>query len=245
VYFLDGRRVGDFSVRHARVHLDVGVQNKFGEVRLGGFAGRLEADEDFGVVTAIEDVRETQVGFTGSITFDQIDSPGFAREGVLARLTTFGTLEEMGSDSEYNRTELLLLGAKTWGKHSLQLAVYGGANLYGRTPAYDPFLLGGFLRGSGYRMDELLGEEVALGRAVYTYQIGALPPPLGRGVFLGGSLEATRATLGVDVDGNAELRPSASLFVGADTFLGPVYLGWGRAFGAQGGNQIYLLLGSP
>jgi hypothetical protein len=33
--------------------------------------------------------------------------------------------------------------------------------------------------------------------------------------------------------------------MGADTFLGPFYVAWGEAFGAQGGGQFYLLLGSP
>lgn len=246
VYFIDESRVGDTVNSYARAHLDAGVQNKYGQLRFGPFAGQLKSDPDFGVLNPlIEGANVTQVGYTGSITFDQIDSPAFARDGVLARVSTFGTSESLGSQDDYNKTELFLLGAKAFGKHSIQLAGYVGQTLYGDLPDYDPFQLGGFLRGSGYQMDELIGENVFLGRAVYTYQVGSLPPAIGRGVYLGGSAEITRASLGIEVEGDATYRPSASLFVGVDTFLGPLYLAYGQAFGAQDGYQFYLLLGSP
>jgi len=247
VYFIDESRIGDIRVTYARAHVDAGVQNKYGELRLGPFIGQLNSDPDFGVLNNVlgDEQNVTQVGYTGSMTFDQIDNPGFARDGVFASISTFGTSESLGSQDEYNKTELFALGAKTFGKHSVQLAGYVGRTLYGELPAYDPFQLGGFLWGSGYQMDELISDNVLMGRAVYTYQIGSLPNPIGRGIYLGGSAEVTKATLGVDIEGADEYRPSASLFLGADTFLGPFYLAFGQAFGAQAGYEFYLLLGSP
>ena len=245
VYYLSGRRIGDYRVEHARAHLDFGVQNKYGEVRLGAFAGKLNAEEDFGILTFVPDYDLTQVGYNVQVTFDQIDSPSFGRNGVLAQLSSFGTVGDWGSEDEYNKTELLLLGAKSVGNHAVQLAGYVGESLSGDLPNYDPFLLGGFLRGSGYRMDELVGNSVAMARAVYSYKIASLPPPLGRGVYLGGSIEATRASLGINLDSDKKIRPSASIFVGADTFLGPAYLAFGHAFSDDNPNAIYLLLGTP
>lgn len=245
VYYLDGDRVGDYRVSHARVHLDVGAQNKFGEVRVGAFAGRLKADEDFGVIPGIPDYDRDQVGYTGRIVFDQIDDPNVARDGFLAQLSTFGTVDGWGSDDNYNKTELLLVGAKTFGAHALQLAGYWGDNLDGEIPPYDPFLLGGFLRGSGYRMDELQGNEVAMVRGVYSYKLAALPPPLGEGIYVGGSLEATRAALGIDPRTQKDVRPSASLFIAADTFLGPAYFAWGKAFEDGSPDAFYLVIGRP
>ena len=245
VYYLSGRRIGDYRVEHARAHLDFGVQNKYGEVRLGAFAGKLNAEEDFGILTFVPDYDLTQVGYNVQVTFDQIDSPSFERNGVLAQLSSFGTVGDWGSEDEYNKTELLLLGAKSVGNHAVQLAGYVGESLSGDLPNYDPFLLGGFLRGSGYRMDELVGNSVAMARAVYSYKIASLPPPLGRGVYLGGSIEATRASLGINLDSDKKIRPSASIFVGADTFLGPAYLAFGHAFSDDNPNAIYLLLGTP
>ncbi|MFM1891878.1 MAG: hypothetical protein RLZ44_955, partial [Pseudomonadota bacterium] len=245
VFYLDGNRVGDYRVSHARAHLDLALQNKYGELRLGVFGGHLSADEDFGVIPGVPDFDLTQVGYTGQLTFDQIDSPYFGRNGVLARLSAFGTVGSWGSDDDYTRVELFLMAAKAFDRHALQVAAYHGDTLRGRLPPYDPFLLGGFLRGSGYRMDELLGDQVSMVRGVYSYMLAALPPPLGRGVYAGGSIEATRASVGLPTVVNDEVRPSASLFIGADTFLGPVYLAWGHAFADDQPDALYLLLGAP
>jgi len=245
VYFLDGNRIGDYRTSTARVHLDVGAQNKYGEIRLGALAGHLEANADFGLLPVLPDYNLTQVGYNVRAVFDQIDSPSFARNGVLAEFRSFGTFNDWGSDDEYNKTDILLMGAKAIDRHALQFAAYYGTSLAGDIPTYDPFLLGGFLRGSGYRMDELVGDNVALLRTVYTYKMTSLPPLLGRGVYLGGSLEATRGSLGIDINSEKEIRPSASIFIGADTFLGPAYLAWGHAFAHDHPNALYLLLGAP
>ena len=146
-------------------------------------------------------------------------------------------------DGVYTKADLTAMAVKTWGSHTLQLAGYYGDTTHGRTPIYDPFLLGGFLRGSGYRMDELFGASVALLRAVYAHRVAALPNPFGSGVYVGGSLEATRASTGVDV-ANAT-RSSASAFVGIDTILGPVYVAFGQALSGQRPHSLYLILGAP
>jgi NTE family protein len=245
VYFLDGRRVGSFQVQTARAHLDFGAQNKFGELRAGLFSGRLRAEEDFGTLTFIPDFDVRQAGYTLGLVLDQIDNPGFPRDGLLVSLKSFGTVAGWGSDDEYNRTELLALGARSWGAHVLQLAGYWGDTLHGELPPYDPFFLGGFLRGSGYRMDELIGNRAGLARAVYSYRLASLPPQIGSGFYVGGSLEATRAVLGADPAADARVRPSASVFVAADTKLGPAYVAIGQALSDGRPRTVYFMLGTP
>ncbi len=245
VYFLDGRRVGEYRVKTARLHGDFGVQNKYGELRLGAFVGRLRAKEDFGVLDVAPNFNLSQAGYTASATYDQIDNPQFGRNGVLATLRTFGTFHTTDPEGNYNKTELFAMGAKTWGRHTLQLAAYHGDVLSGEAKNYDPFFLGGFLWGSGYRMDELLGTSASLVRIVYANRFATLPRPLGSGIYFGGSLEATRASLGVDLEADAKFRPSLSIFVGADTFLGPAYLGWGQGLSDDRPGSLYFMLGSP
>lgn len=244
-YYLNGNRIGEYRVKFARAHLDAGLQNKFGELRFGVFAGRLKANENFGLFPLAPDFNRTQVGYAVSATYDQIDSPRFPRDGLLAAFKSFGTLGAWGSEDNYNRSELLLMGARSLGKHAVQVAGYFGDTLYGELPPYDPFLLGGFLRGSGYQMDQLVGTRVGLARAVYSYELASLPSILGRGVYLGGSLEATHAALGADLDASAQIRPSASLFLGADTSLGPVFLSWGQALSDDDPGTLYFMLGTP
>lgn len=244
-YYADGNRIGDYRVRYARGHLDLGFGNQFGELRLGAFGGYLKASEDFGLIPFASDFSRTQVGYTASAIYDQIDSVRFPRDGLLAGLRSFGTLGSWGSQDDYNKTDLLVTGALSRGKHALQLTGYLGGTLYGDLPPYDPYQLGGFLRGSGYLMDELIGDRVGLLRAVYSYELATLPSVLGRGVYLGGSIEGTQATLGLGLDEGGNLRPSASLFIGADTFLGPAFLAWGQAFGVDKAGTLYFMLGMP
>jgi NTE family protein len=241
VYFLDGRRVGDYRVSQARAHVDLGFQNKFGEIRAGLFAGVLDADEDFGFLPFAEDINVRQVGYTASIVYDQIDDPKFPRNGWFASLKTFGTDEGLGSQDEYNRTEVMAVGAISGERHGMHAAVYYGQTLVGDLPPYDPFLLGGFLRGSGFRMDELVGNRAGFARAVYSYRLAKLPPQLGSGVFVGGSLEGTYNR----IDTISDSRPSASVFIGAETALGPIFLGLGQAFGDDSSTAVYLMLGNP
>ncbi len=245
VYFRDGDHIGDYRVTTSRIHLDLGSQNKYGEVRLGVFTGHLNAQEHFGGIDIVPEYSLNQTGYTARVIFDQIDDPNFGYNGVLAMLNSQGTNRGWGSDDEYNKTELFLMGAKSFGKHSFEVSGYVGRTLRGELPAYDPFLLGGFLRGSGYRMDELLGDRVDLLRSVYSYKIAALPPPLGRGVYLGGSLEATRGALNSTFSTDTRIRNSASLFIAADTFLGPAYLAWGQVLSGDPEGTLYLMIGRP
>jgi NTE family protein len=70
-----------------------------------------------------------------------------------------------------------------------------------------------------------------------------LPDLLGSGVYLGGSLEAGRIKSRFDGQPDDNTKYSASIFLAADTFLGPAYLGLG---GAPGGRwNVYLILGAP
>lgn len=244
VFYFNARRVGEYRVRYARAHLDLGTQNKYGELRLGPYTGRVKADEDFGTFTLAPNIDKRQTGYAASAIYDQIDDPQFPRDGFLASLKTLGAVESWGSEVNYNKTEQLVIAATRFDQHALQLAAYVGRT-YGTLPEYDPLLLGGFLRGSGYRMDEFIGVRMDLVRTVYTYQFAALPPQIGRGLYFGGSLEAFRSAQGVVESEDRKIRSSASVFVGADTILGPLYLAWGQGLSEERPGALYILLGRP
>jgi len=245
VFFLDGKRIGQLDVQTARGHLDVGLQNKFGEIRFGVFGGRLQTTEDFGLVSLVPDEDLSQAGYVFSAVFDQIDSPHLPQDGLLVSFRSFNTLKSWGSDDDYNKTELFAMGAKSFGRHALQLAGYYGDSLRGELPIYDVFFLGGFQRGSGYGMDELVGNDVRMARGVYTYKLDTLPGKLGRGVYAGGSLEATRGAVGLDPNTKQQVRSSMSLFLGADTIFGTAYLAFGQALSGDRPHTFYLMFGTP
>jgi NTE family protein len=73
-------------------------------------------------------------------------------------------------------------------------------------------------------------------------QIGAMPA-FGRGIYLGGSLEAGKVYGGATVLEFDRSVLGGSLFLGLDTSIGPLYLGAGRASGRN--HSAYLYLGRP
>ena len=73
-------------------------------------------------------------------------------------------------------------------------------------------------------------------------KIGEMPA-FGRGIYVGGSLEAGR-TDSPNNNTSPERRVyAASVFLGLDTSIGPFYLGYGHATGSR--RSAYLFLGRP
>ena len=87
----------------------------------------------------------------------------------------------------------------------------------------------------------MLGERLTYGRFVYSYKLAE--QRLFEGIYAGMSLEAGRMEKPL-VPGNATgLLKSTAAFLGFDTPLGPLYLGYGWA--ADGSRSGYLYLGRP
>lgn len=78
---------------------------------------------------------------------------------------------------------------------------------------------------------------------IYLQRVGNLPSVLGNGWYVGVSLEGGNvwdSTQNISAHG---LQYGSALFVGADTALGPVYLGTG--FSQSGHQTFYLYIGLP
>jgi NTE family protein len=110
-------------------------------------------------------------------------------------------------------------------------------------PSYDAFTLGGPLRLSGYRIDEFSGRDMAFGRLMYYKRAVHLPDLVGSGVYVGASLEAGRMSKQYVGTPSTGTILSGSAFLGAATFLGPLYFGLG--VGEAGRWNLYMLLGVP
>jgi NTE family protein len=102
--------------------------------------------------------------------------------------------------------------------------------------------LGGFQQLSGYKVGQVAGNHLALGRIEY-YRRLAINPGVARGLFMGGSLEVGNAWQRASDVSLQQLKMGYSLYVAADTGLGPVYFGWVHAKSRS--PSIYLFLGKP
>jgi NTE family protein len=154
------------------------------------------------------------------------------------------SLDQLGSDDHYIKLQGNWDKAVTFGRNSLNLGLMGGTNLAdGDLPPYDQLILGGFLRLSGYRPEQLRGQELAFARVIYHRRLTELPTALGSALYAGGSLEAGNAWDGKTDIPDQGIKAGGSVFIGADTILGPLYLGYGYA--SHRNNSLYLLVGKP
>ncbi len=88
----------------------------------------------------------------------------------------------------------------------------------------------------------MAGNYLLFGRLTY-YRRMDWSPGVARALFVGGSLEAGNAWLSRREISWGGLKSGSSLFVGADTGLGPLYLSVVHA--PRGYTGLYLFLGRP
>ena len=149
---------------------------------------------------------------------------------------------QIGADDNYTKWDADGSAAYSFGEHTFHFSAKAGGKMGSDPlPRYDLFQWGGFLQQSGYRTGQLLGENIKFGRVMYYHRI--MRGTLFEGAYGGVSLEAGKVGNPL-VPGNPDgLLKSASVFVGADSPIGPAYLGYGRAAG--GTSSFYFYLGRP
>jgi NTE family protein len=242
--FEGNRRFARFLFRHARVGVDVGTQfTRFGETRIGIVKGVLDAKLQTGPSQLIPNLDLVREGaFTAKLFFDQLDSTSFPRSGFAGKLEAFASRPGLGAQDYYTRYWAVADAARSVGDNTFSLGVALGKRS-GRAalPVYDLFQWGGFLRLSGYPTGALLGDNLQFARFIYYRKLAR--QTLLEGVYGGFSVEAGRMQGPFVEDNPKDWIKAASVFLGVDTPLGPLYLGLGRA--SPGFNSLYLYLGRP
>jgi len=104
-------------------------------------------------------------------------------------------------------------------------------------PIQNWFQLGGLFRLSGYQVNELSGQQLGLLKLIYMRRIwdfNLMP------TYLGGSLEAGNTWQDIDDIEFNNLIVAGSLFIGIDTFIGPLYIAYGVAENNKSSAYFYL-----
>lgn len=245
----EGPESGRLRRTIGRVGLDLGQPwGEFGELRLGVYGQRLR-DKPLVIRSGVrfdpDSTDRRELGLRLRAVIDQLDYAAFPQAGYrLVGEVAGGRLRSRlrRDDDEFLRIEASAEFAATWGGvHTVNL--YGSTQVAGGAAAsgLGLYALGGFQNLSGYEPGQLQGNYLAFGRLSYYHRL--TPPALTRGFFAGASLEAgnvwsRRRDASLD-----ELRYGGSLFLGADTGLGPLYLG--VVYAPRGDAGLYLFLGRP
>jgi NTE family protein len=241
--FIGDDRIASYLTSVGQAGVDLGAAlGTWGQLRAGAVWSRIYARVDTGD-PILPSLRETTAGLRAALFIDQTDSAFFPRAGYGVVGTAYAAMESLGSADSYQRLEGTVRGIKSWGPHTVNASVSGGTSLGSDMPSYESFSLGGPLRLSGYRLNQLAGREFWFGRLLYYNRLLRIPDLLGSGLYVGASAELGRIADRADGLSSQGTAWSGSVFLGADTFVGPLYFGIGSA----GSNRwsVYLLLGVP
>ena len=236
-------RLGDFKVERYQAGLDVGISGNIGEIRFGGFANSVKAKPGLGAINPLfTNTETTQKGLIIKGVIDQLDSYVFPRSGLYA-IADIRTVEQDGDTlEEYTRAQLGVTGAWSFHNNTVAGKLEWGDELSGvdNLPIFEVFKLGGPNRLSGLFLDQLSGTRYELATINYYYRYASLPPQIGRGLYVGVSLEGGRINDPLMQDPCDRIY-SGGVYWGADTKLGATYIGYGRSSLDQ--SSFYLMIG--
>jgi NTE family protein len=244
LYGRDAAELARYLRTTSRVGLDLGQPwGRFGELRLGLAALRVRARPtlvDASLGGDLTPIIDSEAGLRVAAVIDQLDFASFPTSGyrIVGELA-FGDSRDGG---RFQRLEASALWAASLGAHTF--SIHGLVEGASRQEAsrFGRFALGGFQQLSGYRDGELLGNYVLFTRLAWYARLPYVPA-IARAFFVGASAEAGNAwATRADVR-DASLRAGFSVFAGADTGLGPLYLALTHA--PRGQSRVVLFLGRP
>jgi NTE family protein len=232
-----GNNIAEARARGYALELGAGRQfGTWGEVRLG--YRREGGDIDIGIGAPMPDQDFETGQFFVRLTDDKLDSVYFPTKGHVGRVEYRISREDFGSDTDFNQATLGYNHVFSWGRNTLM----GGLRVE-TTPGEDApiqslYRLGGFLRLSGFAQDQLTGQQSGLARVIYMRRINDIQFFK---AYAGASLELGNVWQDSSDIGFDDTIFAGSAFIGADTPIGPLYLGYGH--NESGDGSVYLFLG--
>jgi len=184
------------------------------------------------------------VYFSGLI--DNLDNYNFPSTGMKAKATITKELKSLGSD--YTFAQLYLEIEKPFTYYNNSLVAFFKTGLTGNTnkndlTVRDGFFLGGLFNLSGYKTYALQDNNIIFGALKYRYRLkdGGFFGSVGVPLYGGFTIESGGAWADNKEVRMNDIKFAGSLYVAADTFLGPFYFAYGNAgFHNQ---TFYLYLG--
>jgi NTE family protein len=242
--FFDGKRIAQYDVSSNAYTIDFGADiNRNSIARIGLVGGRDKATLAIGPSGLFGNVSSKQGGIRLRAIYDNQDDLNFPREGRVFSVDYLASMTGLGATDNYRRLEANYSDQLSFGRHTIGLAARYGRAYNNPLSLFDQFSLGGFLQLSGYRPNELLGDRMTFGRLSYSQRLPLTQSFLGSRVFAGVSIEAGKISEPFQSTDEARSRTSLGVYLGADTALGPLYFGYGRA--RDRGSIFYFFLGQP
>ncbi|HUL48299.1 MAG TPA: patatin-like phospholipase family protein [Steroidobacteraceae bacterium] len=249
LYIISGQNLeAEYRLHTFQYGSDFGYQiSNWGEARVGA------QREQGHYVLAIGDATDPNlpeqsltsfslVNYFARFTYDRLDDINFPHSGQQATLQ-WSANRDATAGQYSDQVTASYVGAYSFGRDTFSFSAAGGTTLEANVTDLNlQFPLGGFLNLSGLRANSLLAPNFGIARILYYRQIGRGGPGyFDVPTYLGASLEAGNAWQTRSEASFGNTQKDASLFVGMDTLLGPLYIATG--FDQHGNQAFYLFLG--
>jgi NTE family protein len=236
--YQDDNRIAEYLIREQRAFFNLGANiGVLGALRLGYLYRHLDTAVETG--SPLLPTGETTLkGWQALLEFDQFNRPFFPTTGWYARLAYYDA-----QDGAYSRLSGDLRAARSWDPYVVNVRFTYLSSPKGRLPLGDAGSLGGFLALSGYAPDQILAGDIRFASIRGEKVIGRMPLGLGGDLRVGLSLEAGRARERFTETRLNGWQQAGAVYLGGETPLGPLYLGYGYAKGGR--SSLYVFLGLP
>jgi NTE family protein len=217
------------------------IFGEWGELRVGPFWGSEEGDLHVGS-PLFPNYKQRDGGVQAAFQVDTLDSSVFPQKGLSILAHSYKNLDEMGADVDRQQNYFYGTGAWTFGRNTLAPLVEAGMTPEGTVTLGTSYYLGGPGRLSGLYPQELIGPKMLLTRLLYYRELTHIDlGALSSAIYAGATLEAGNVYAQDDAVSLDTFRHGGSIFIGAKSPIGPVYVGYGFADG--GDNLFYLVIG--
>ena len=238
-----GNVIAEYRIKGLLGGLDIGRQfGNWGEFRLGIFRAYGATRLNVGDPSLWPTESFNEGGITSSFAYNTLDNFNFPLKGAAGGAKVISGIPELGSDNKFSGIDIGGMVAKTWGKITVIPKVLYSGVVDGDGEIQNAYTIGGFLNLSGFRPDELSGQHIGLAEIICYRNMGNV----GLGdfrtdLYLGFSAEAGNAWQNRSDVTLSSLIYAGSVFVGANTFIGPAYLAYGVA--ERGHQTVILFIG--
>jgi len=236
----DGNHLAIYQVNEAKLDAALGREfPRYGDLRIG-YRYRIGDGELRTGTPGWDSFNYETAQIYTRFFVDRLDNLNFPTSGWLSSVEYAKSAPSWGSDSQFDQlTASAGMFTTVYGNHVVGLSGVAMTTIDGTAPIQDLYRFGGFLNLSGYTENSLSGQQAGVISGIYYHHFKIIPLLswyIGTTLEYGGVWEARD-----EFGSKPEL--AGSVFLGANTPLGPVYLGYG--YGENNNETIFFYLGRP
>lgn len=238
----DGLFLNQVRISEATLQTGTGVNfGQWGTARIGLQRRYGRAKGRIGFPAKVSSTFDS-TDFAAVFAIDTVDSVLFPRYGMSFDVEYENGLSWLGGDGRVDKLAVGSYIPKTWGRNTLGLLTQFGTSFNGTPNETNLFPLGGFLSLTAYAPGQITGNHGGTAALLYYRRIAGGPRYLAQTpIYVGATMETGNVWNRREDMSLNDLRWSSSLFVGADTPIGPLYLG--GAIGDGGQASAFLFIG--